>query len=61
MRKETKAELEKSNIFDEVKKSKQNALKALARAKELEQIKIKEGWVYVTSADGKTSKLQKLC
>lgn len=59
MRKETKKELEKSNIFDEVKKEKINALKALKLAKELEAKKIKQGYVYVSSSDGKTSKLIK--
>lgn len=60
MKKDTKADLKKSNIFDEAKREKQAAIKALRTAKEIEQIKIKEGWVYVTSDDGKTSKLQKL-
>lgn len=59
MRKETKSQLEKSNLFDEVKKEKLSAIKALKKAKELEAEKIKNGYKYVSSADGKTQTLTK--
>jgi hypothetical protein len=54
----TKAQLEKANIFDEVKKGKTQAMKALKVAKEIEAKKLKNGYEYVTSADGKTSVLK---
>lgn len=59
MRKESVAQLEKSNLFCDVKKEKLKALKALAKAKEVESEKLKRGYKYVTSSDGKTKTLTK--
>ena len=59
MRKESAAQLEKSNLFCEVKKEKLKALNALAKAKEVEASKLKRGYKYLTSADGKTKTLTK--
>ena len=61
MRKETKNEAERSNIFDQVKGEKAKALKVLAKAKKQEVAKIKQGYVYVTSTDGKSKTLKKVC
>jgi len=59
MRKETIPQLEKSNLFCEIKKEKIKALKTLAKAKEIEAEKLKNGYKYVTSSDGKTKTLKK--
>lgn len=59
MRKETKTHIEKSNIFDEVKREKSNAVKVLQKAKMQETEKLNSGYVYVTSADGKSKTLKK--
>ena len=47
------------SIFEEVKVNKGKARNVLEQAKNQELQKIRDGWHYVTSADGKTSKLTK--
>lgn len=59
MRKETKHQLEKCNLFDETKREKISAIKALEKGKKLEAEKIKQGYRYVSSPDGKTQTLTK--
>ncbi|MCY7291359.1 MAG: hypothetical protein LH615_04170 [Ferruginibacter sp.] len=51
---------ERTTIFDARSEQKIKGEKALLVAKKLEQIKIKGGYKYVTSHDGKTAKLVKL-
>lgn len=55
-----KTENEKPTIFDELRLEKSKAVKTLEKAKTIELQRIKAGWKYVTSADGKTSTLKKV-
>mgnify|MGYP003610167213 CR=1 FL=1 len=59
MRKETIPQLEKTMLFNEETKQKIYAVKALEKAKKLEAEKIKQGYKYITSQDGKTKTLTK--
>ena len=54
-----KIELYPQSIFEEVKVNKGKARNVLEQAKNQELQKIRDGWHYVTSPDGKTSKLTK--
>lgn len=47
-------------IFEEEKKSKTNAKKVLELAKQQEAEKLKQGFKYITTTDGKTSYLTKI-
>ena len=60
MRKETKKQADSETIFEQLKSNKKNANKILKMAKKQEKDKLKNGFGYVTSADGKTSTLKKL-
>lgn len=46
-------------IFEEAKANKAKARQVLLNAKKIENEKLKEGWHYVMSADGKTFTLTK--
>jgi len=55
---ETKT-IERWDIVEETSMAKKKALKALELAKKQEALRLKQGWRYIASADGKTMILTK--
>jgi hypothetical protein len=60
MKKEIQKESEKQTIFEQIKGEKSKAMKMLDKAKIIEAERLKCGYKYITSADGKSSTLKKI-
>ena len=59
-RNKNKKDVPDLTIFEERKAHKVSAREVLAEAKKQEAIKLKQGWRYIASADGKTMILTKI-
>ena len=58
-RNKKKTDVPELTIFEEQKRAKVSAKEVLKLAKEIEAEKLKQGWRYVSSPDGKTKTLTK--